>query len=907
MLRLENIKKDYYVADTVVNALKGINLSFRKNEFVSILGPSGCGKTTLLNIIGGLDKYSDGDLFINGKSTKEFKDADWDVYRNHRIGFIFQSYNLIPHQTILGNVELALTIAGISKDERIARAKAAIDKVGLKGQYYKHPNQLSGGQCQRVAIARALVNEPEILLADEPTGALDTVTSVQIMDLIREIAKDKLVIMVTHNPELAEQYSTRIVRLLDGELQSDSNPFSKEEEIYETKVLNEELKKEQKVAKKKEKAKMSLWTSFKLSARNLLSKRARTMLTCFAGSIGIIGVSSVLAVSSGVKGYIKSMQDDMLSGNPITIQETALDIDSMMSNMAPAQKIEVIKEAGKVNVEFAINQMLEQYENIGKITVNNTITQDYIDYIYTMSDEYAACITLNYGLDMTYNIYTDFAPSVLEGESTEVGRSLASIRTNYASVLSHVEGLGDYSSIITNLVECFKQAPSNEEYIASQYNILSGKIATKKNEVMIVLDKDSQMTDLVLAELGYFTQDDFVDICIEAKEDPKNDHSNIKNKFTYEEILGKTFRWYDNDSIVVKHESTGPNDQVSHNYLYDESMIDGEGLELKVVGILEPKETISYGCLTTGFYYTEELTKYALEKNKESELVKYITEQGGTLSSGNSMMKGGDFGAIYKYSYVYDGTEYTDVTGFLGNENALMQLGSAFGDMMGSMPGMGAMLQNMKTFDLTLREAGGSDIANSVSIYPVNFELKDGVTAHLDKWNSDDVIIIGDKVLTKADREKVTYTDSVGVIINLVNTLIDIITYALIAFTALSLVVSCVMIAIITYVSVMERVKEIGVIRSLGGSKRNVTNLFNAETFIIGLTSGLFGVGFTYVMQTIANAIIGHFSGVYTIADLPLSQAAIMVGLSILLTCVSGLIPARSAAKKDPVVALRTE
>ena len=908
MLRLENIKKNYYVADMVVEALKGINLSFRKNEFVSILGPSGCGKTTLLNIIGGLDKYTDGDLHINGKSTKEFKDADWDVYRNHRIGFIFQSYNLIPHQTILGNVELALTIAGISKEERIARAKAAIDKVGLKGQYYKHPNQLSGGQCQRVAIARALVNEPEILLADEPTGALDTVTSIQIMDLIKEIAKEKLVIMVTHNPELAEQYSNRIVRLLDGELQSDSNPFTKEEEIEEVKKLEEIAKKEIALAnktskKKKEKAKMSLWTSFKLSARNLLSKRARTILTCFAGSIGIIGVSSVLAVSSGVKGYIKSMQDDMLSGNPITISETALDIDAMMSNMTPAQKQEIIKEAGKVNVEFMINQMLEQYENIGKITVNNTITQDYIDYIMSMSDEYAACVTLNYGLDMTYNIYTDFVPSSLDNNSSEVGRSLASIRTNYASVLSHVEGLGDYSSIITNLVECFKQAPSNEEYISSQYNILSGKIATEKNEVMIVLDKDSQMTDLVLAELGYFTQDDFVNICIDAKENPKDDHSSIKNKFTYEEILGKTFRWYDNDAIIV--EDTNTADSITHNYLYDESMITNKsnGIELKVVGILEPKETISYGCLSTGFYYTEALTKYALEKNLESNLVKYIESSGGTLRSGSQKSFTGtsDYGAVYKYSYVFDGTLYENVTGYLGNENMSMSL-------IGSMvPGLGAMLGGTTSYELTLRQAGGDGVANSIAIYPINFELKDGVTEHLDRWNSDEDIVIGDKVLTKSDREKVTYTDSVGLIIDLVNTLIDIITYALIAFTALSLVVSCVMIAIITYVSVMERVKEIGVIRSLGGSKRNVTNLFNAETFIIGLSSGLFGVGFTYIMQAIANAIIGHFSGVYTIADLPLNQAATMVALSILLTCVSGLIPARSAAKKDPVVALRTE
>ena len=796
MLRLKKIVKDYIVADSKVHALKGIDLSFRKNEFVSILGPSGCGKTTLLNIVGGLDKYTSGDLFINGKSTKQFKDRDWDVYRNHRVGFIFQSYNLIPHQTILGNVELALTIAGLSKEERIKKAKNAIDRVGLTGQYYKKPNQLSGGQCQRVAIARALVNELEILLADEPTGALDTVTSVQIMDLIKEISNEKLVIMVTHNPELAEKYSSRIVRLLDGEVLSDSNPYNEEDEIKEVSLS------EPNDNKKKEKAKMSLWTAFKLSLKNLLSKRGRTILTCFAGSIGIIGVSSVLAVSSGVKGYIKSMQDDMLSGNPITIQEMALDISGMMNNMTPTQKQEIIKEANKVNVEFLINQLLEQYETIGKITVSNTITEDYIEYIKSIPSEYAACIRLDYGLDMTYNIYTDFLPSAPEGQTSKVvGNSLSSIRNNYASVLSHVEGLSSYSSFITNLVECFKQAPNNVDYINSQYNVLSGKIATEKNEVMIVLDKDSQMTDLVLAELGYFTQDDFINICMDAKENPKDDHADIKNKFTYDEILGKTFRWYPNDAIFTV--DTNPMDMISHNYLYDEEMIKEDGLELKVVGILEPKETINYGCLTTGFYYTEALTNYALEKNLESEIVKYIANQPNqTLSSGRNVQNNGgvkyelDYGVTYQYSYVFDKVLYENVVGYVGSENM-------FTSMMGMMGGAAAGMSGSKSYSLTLRQAGGSDIANSIAIYPTNFELKDGVTEHLDAWNGDSDIVVGDKVLTKADREKITYTDSVGLIIAMVNTLINIITYALIAFTALALVVSCVMIAIITYVSVM--------------------------------------------------------------------------------------------------------
>ena len=900
MLRLENIKKDYYVADTTVHALKGLDLNFRKNEFVSILGPSGCGKTTLLNIIGGLDKYSSGDLFINGKSTKKYKDGDWDVYRNHRVGFIFQSYNLIPHQTVLGNVELALTISGISKAERIQRAKKALDKVGLSDQYYKKPNQLSGGQCQRVAIARALVNEPEILLADEPTGALDTQTSVQIMDLIKEIANERLVIMVTHNPELAYEYSTRIVRLLDGEVIEDSNPYSKEEEIKEVND-NVNLDSNNDVVKKKEKAKMSWWTAFKLSAKNLLSKRSRSILTCFAGAIGIIGVSSVLAVSSGIKGYIASMQDDMLSGNPITIQETALDINAMMSNMTPAQKNEIIKQADKVNVEFVINQLLEQYETMGKITVSNTITEEYIDYIKAMSSDYAACVMLNYGLDLTNNLYTDFKPVVETGQTQQVlGQSLSSIRSNYASVLSHIEGLSNYSSYIMNLVECFKQAPNNVDYIESQYNVLSGKVATEANEVMIVLDKNSQMTDLVLAQLGYFDQEDYFNICIQAKENPRHDHSNYRNQFTYEEILGKTFRWYSNDAIFAEHVKESDRDRIVFDYKYKESDITEQGLELKVVGILEPKESISYGCLSTGFYYTEALTQYILEANKNSKLVEYInTQESKTITSGKTM--GVETGIVYDYDYAYEENGvYVKKTsrGYVGSSSMMNMI-------LGSIGGLQGMLSS--SYELSLRAAGGSDLASSISIYPVDFKLKDYVTDYLDAWNGEEDIQIGDVILTDADREKITYTDSVGVIITMVNTLIDIVTYALIAFTCLSLVVSCVMIAIITYVSVMERIKEIGVIRSLGGRKKDVSHLFNAETFIIGLTSGVFGVGITYLISLIANQIVGSLSGYYSIAALPIDEAITMIILSVVLTSISGLIPASSAARKDPVVALRTE
>ncbi len=897
MLKLKDITKVYQVADTKVDALRGINLCFRKNEFVSILGPSGCGKTTLLNIIGGLDKYTDGDLSINGRSTKEYKDRDWDVYRNHRIGFIFQSYNLIPHQTILGNVELALTISGLSKAERQEKAKKALDRVGLSNQYNKRPNQLSGGQCQRVAIARALVNEPEILLADEPTGALDTVTSIQIMDLIQEIAQERLVIMVTHNPELAYKYSTRIVKLLDGSITEDSNPYSEEEEMKESYAEEEQIK-------VKEKAKMSFWTAFKLSAKNLFSKRGRTIMTCFAGSIGIIGISMVLAVSAGVKGYIKDMQDDMLSGNPITIEEETLDFSSMMSMLTPSQKAEVIKKAQTVNVDFLMEQLLDQYNTLQKVTISNDITQEYVDYVSRIPSEYAACISLDYGLDMTNNIYTDFPQTSDLTKNT----SLSAIRENYIAVLKHIEGLGEYSAYITNIVNCFAQAPNNEEYIKSQYNILNGRVATKADEIMVVLDKDSQLTDLVLAELGYFVQDDFIELAKDIKENPDSEHRDFKKEFSYDEIMGKEFTWYKNDSIFYKPVLSNP--FVKYNYHAFENDIEDrtDALKLKIVGILEPKEDINYGCLTSGFYYTEALTKYALDKNKDSEIVKELKntssdEAGLGTSSGISSgkYKYGDFlvdtGITYDFEYKFDGKIYSE-TGFVGTENMMMSLLNGMGISIGQMEG--------SVYTLTLRQLGGEMVANSIRIYPVNFVLKDKVTDYLDAWNGENSIFIdGNEIL--APREKVTYTDNVGLIINMVNTLINVVTYALVAFTALSLVVSCVMIGIITYVSVVERIKEIGVIRSLGGRKRDVSHLFNAETFIIGLIAGVIGICVTYILSAIANLIIGHLVGIYTIASLPFYQALIMIAVSIILTCISGLIPARSAAKKDPVVALRTE
>jgi len=900
MLRLSKITKNYKVADTIVRALKGINLSFRKNEFVSILGPSGCGKTTLLNIVGGLDKYTSGDLFINGRSTKEFKDKDWDVYRNHRVGFIFQSYNLIPHQTILSNVELALTISGMSRNERIKKAKQALDKVGLKGQYNKKPNQLSGGQCQRVAIARALVNDPEILLADEPTGALDTVTSVQIMELIKEIANDRLVIMVTHNPELADQYSTRIIKLLDGEVVDDTNPFSKEEEIEEVKELKklaEEVEKKKielkqnakkfkrKTKAKKEKAKMSFWTAFKLSLQNLFSKKARTIMTSIAGAIGIIGVSLVLSISYGVKSFINNMQNDMLSGNPIMINQTAMDMSALMQESSTEDKVKAVKEYGFVNIDSMIEYLISRTDQMDNLMLENKITQDYVDYVLEMPEEDVSAILLDYGLDVTNNIYTDFYNSKTESAKNI---SLSSILDIYTSVLKETD-YGDYASLITTMGESFMQAPNDEEYILSQYNKLYGEIATKKNEIMIVVSKDTELTDLLLAQLGYYSQDEFLNLVWGATEDENRYDEGLNiNRFSYQELVGKSFTYYPNDTVFT----STVNPYAPFTYNYNSEGFDG-GLELQIVGILEPKEDLSYGCLSSGFYYTEALAEYIIQTNINSQLVTFLNAtEDKSISSMN--YNGVDTGITYQYEFTFEG-ETKSVTGFVGKANAMASI-------------MGSMGMNIpETHTLTLQQVGGNVLPSSIAIYPTNFEHKNAVREYLDLWNSEEDIFVNGKILTAEERNDITYTDMISLIISMVNTFIDIVTYALIGFTALSLVVSCVMIAIITYVSVVERTKEIGVIRSLGGRKKDVAHLFNAETFIIGLTSGLIGVAVTYLLSWVANLLVNSLSNIGAIAIFPWHYALIMVTISVLLTSISGLFPSMSAAKKDPVVALRTE
>ena len=942
MLRLTSVTKDYKVADTSVRALNEISLSFRKNEFVSVLGPSGCGKTTLLNIIGGLDKYTSGDVSINGVSTKRFRDSDWDVYRNHRVGFIFQSYNLIPHQTVLGNVELALTIAGVGSKERTERAKKALDRVGLKGQYNKKPNQLSGGQCQRVAIARALVNEPEILLADEPTGALDTTTSVQIMELIKEIAREKLVIMVTHNPALAEQYSTRIIRLLDGVVVDDTMPYSAEEEMAEERVdyvadekaadkdkadsdstsakKTNAAKKTGKTKRAREKAKMSPFTAFRLSAQNLFTKKARTIMTSVAGAIGIIGVSLVLAMSFGVRTYINSMQNDMLSGNPIMVQETAFDMSALLQVTGTGEKLEVIQEAGYVNVNSMIENLIAKSKTAESLMINNTITQDYVDYVSALPEEDAAAVFLDYGLDVSNNIYTDFSlkaqPSEENADTNTKTMSLSAIRTQYIAILKKTM-FKQYATYVTTVVDNFAQCPADESYVLEQYDLKSGRIAKEKDEVMVVLDGDSMLTDIVLAQLGYYSQDEFMNLIYRgAKEtDPSMeelyDPALDKDRFSYEEILGKTFTYYPNDD-VYNVQKTYSGEKVSYSLTYNH--LEGEwddGLPLKVVGILQPKETISYGCMTSGFYYTSALTDYILEQNAQSEIVKYFDDTDKTsIVSGWTEVEIPSVGTIpyamgitYEFSYTYlnennEETVFTDI-GFVGTPNDMSAIMGIFSGGSGD--------TSAEMYFLTKQQVGGINVANGISVYPHDFTTKENVLKYLDRWNSDEDIVVNGKTIASADREDIVYTDNLSVIIDMINQFIDIVTIALVGFTALSLVVSSVMIAIITYVSVVERTKEIGVIRSLGGRKKDVSRLFTAETAIIGLASGLIGIAITYLCTLIINLVVSSLTVVSRIAILPWYQAAIMVGVSVLLTLVSGVFPARAAAKKDPVVALRTE
>lgn len=965
MLELKNIVKDYVSGNNVTHALKGINISFRQNEFVSILGPSGCGKTTTLNIIGGLDRYTSGDLLIKGKSTKNYKDRDWDTYRNHSIGFVFQTYNLIPQMNILGNVELALTIGGIGKEERQARALEALEKVGLANEAKKRPNQLSGGQMQRVAIARALVNNPEILLADEPTGALDSVTSVQIMELLKEVAKDRLVIMVTHNPDLAYKYSTRIVTMKDGEIIDDSNPFVVEEKPEV--VSAEEVEKVRK-------SKMNGKTTFLLSAKNLLAKAKRTTLVCIAGSIGIIGISAVLAVTSGVRNYIHDMQDDMLSGNPIQIKEQSLDLGSLISFASTAQKTDAVKKSikdGKINIDYMIEYLADTRNKFEESLTKNDITADYFQYVKEMPEDYYSAMKFGYGNNRKLNMYTDWTYTNKSGEiykdTTKKYVSLQEIEDIYVTIVKKT-AFANYASMIPMFTSTFDVLPNDDSYVLSQYNVLNegGYLPKADNEMAIIVDKDQRLTDLFLAQVGYYTQAEFAQVIDEFAngtegEDPQTIHDRLQPQdFDYDKLLNKKYTVYPDNDVFYEIPFTPtlfpqpdfPFNPLKYGY-HGEFKNDGSdlpktGKDMKITAILKPKEGISYGCLDTGFVISKSFDEAFISANKESNIASYLRDVRNLFKD---LSKSDEAALIEKYKdkendiadnypflpadlraalkamlqsttlislsfYQYE-CDMTSLT-FLPEEDQKV-VGSFGTPISVGTIGENAMsiIQNlMGSFDLpsqlqsALRTVGGEEISNSINVYPKSFDEKDLVTSYLDKWNGDDTIVIHpdgvEKQVQRADRSNIKYSDNLEIVIRMINSLIDIISIALIAFTSLSLVVSTVMIGIITYVSVVERVKEIGIIRSLGGRKLDVSNLFIVETFIIGAISGLFGIGVTYLLSLIINIILKVVAGVGAIVILPWYLALAVLALSIVLTLISGLIPSRAAAKKDPVVALRS-
>lgn len=924
MLKLSGITKEYKIASGTVHALKGISLTFRESEFVCVLGPSGCGKTTLLNIIGGLDHYTTGDLVIQGRSTKNFRDRDWDIYRNHRIGFIFQSYNLIPHQTVLGNVELALTIAGVGREERKARAKQALERVGLGNELDKKPNQLSGGQMQRVAIARALVNNPDILLADEPTGALDSETSVQIMELIKEIAGERLVIMVTHNPELAYQYASRIVRLKDGLVESDSAPYYGEEDVARD-VNVEGFVKAQSVSDKAEemqtsaaevgpqsktvskgkkqkklRARMSFFTSLALSARNLLTKKGRTILTSVAGSIGIISVCLVLALSNGFNNYIRQTEEDMLSYYPVTISESSFDLASVMTSFTSPQDM---PDMSQLDDKVYIDSFLTSLAN-GMAATNN-LSDEYVAYLEDMDPSWYSEIMYSYGASISDNLFLQ-AETFPDGDNTATElttRSLSNLKSKYitdlmafASQYSSLIGFADY---FTDVVNVMPGTSDNANlgygaYVLDQYDIVAGTFPQNENEAVLVVGQNNQVTDLTLAQLGLLSEDRFMDLFNLGDDDAEEVADPDADKLLFDEILRKRYTLYFNDAVYTKNENWTQASYLSNQYPFsyqgdrtnysdpNEDVLtaeEGEGINLTISGILRLKDGLSYGCLSSGLNLTEKTVQAYIQGNLNSQIVNWMKSDEARYNVNPQAYEDDKV-------YIYLMPVATD------------NLTSSF-TLYEVMTGVNVYVA--QTPDEAIQTLGGSNSVSRIAIYANDFDNKELVLNYLDQWNTDH------DYSDEARSMQITYTDTVGMLMSIMQTMIDIITYVLVAFTAISLVVSSVMIGIITYVSVVERVKEIGVLRSLGARKQDVRNLFNAETFIIGLTAGLIGIAISYLLCIVISLVLESLTGIGGIASLPALTAFIMVCVSVVLTLISGLIPAQSAAKKDPVIALRTE
>lgn len=957
MLELKNVVKTYITGDLKQDALKGVSIAFRENEFVSILGQSGSGKTTMLNIIGGLDRYTSGDLIINGVSTKEYKDADWDIYRNASIGFVFQSYNLIPHQTVLANVEMALTLAGVSKKERVERAKEVLEKVGLKDHMNKRPNQMSGGQMQRVAIARALINNPDILLADEPTGALDSETSVQIMELLKEIAKDKLVIMVTHNPELAEEYSTRIVKLKDGVIVDDSDPCK------DTEVAKKEGK--------KKKVSMSFGTALALSFNNLGTKKGRTILTSLAGSIGIIGIALILSLSTGMSQYINDIQKSTMSSYPISLTERTIDYSALLGSSSTMEERmqEALKSVShnEVHVDYTVIQAGSTMLN-GIASNNLTGFKKYLDNKESDIWQYIGENGVKYSYDTSFMVYTeDPEKEILDtDEKVDKGASSAfSLMGNSGSLLS--SGTHPLFAMMDDSTgENFSEVKSglNGETVSQitkdSYELLYGEWPTEYNDVMLVLDLKNSLTISTLYSLGFVTEDQYqaaVD-AIFAEEDPE------ELTFSYEEVTKHPFYLI---AACDLYENNGDGTFTAVEEMTKE-YLEKNGIALDVCGIIKPIEEADNADITTSFVYTTLLTEYLVDHTLESDIVvAQMEDPTVNVLNGTKFLPGTDkekAKELEEYLLAMEEEDLTEliqmmtmygslmgmetnvsidtepeeseemdlaaIAEMMGLSEADLQMAMAYGqiteaditaaiaeamasltshdkmemwfDSDPDMDSMMMMYDNLigeSTYEDNMEAFGyvTYDTPSSISIYTDSFEDKDRITDCINQYNE-----------TAAEEDQIVYTDYIGLLTSSLTTIINGISYVLIAFVAISLVVSCIMIGIITHISVMERTKEIGILRALGASKSNISQVFNAETFIVGCFSGILGIAISFILLIPMNIIIQNISGIPDLkAVLPIASSLILILISIFITVIGGLIPAKKAALKDPVVALRTE
>ncbi len=1002
MLQLKNIVKNYAAGDNVVRALRGVSLQFRKNEFVSILGPSGCGKTTMLNIIGGLDRYTSGDLVIDGRSTKGFKDRDWDSYRNHSIGFVFQSYNLIPHQSVLQNVELALTLSGVSKRERRIRAKQALEQVGLGDQIRKRPSQLSGGQMQRVAIARALVNNPEIILADEPTGALDTETSVQVMEILKEVAKDRLVIMVTHNPELAERYSTRIIRMLDGEITSDSAPLNEDER----RDLREEEQraifgKKQRVRKPS----MSWATSFGLSMKNLFTKKGRTILTSFAGSIGIIGIALIFAVSNGMNTYINAVQEDTLSSYPLTLEATTVDITTLMQTFMGIDSTD--EDAHELDAIYSQSVMADMINALNNLDSTENDLKAFKEYLQQeMQNPENGLSDALTGIQYTYNmdllvytkdpdgniIYSDTEEMLTKALRENMGMDMSAMITMRENMTGGMASSMTMPGMQTNLwceILSGKDGKPVNPVLEDQYDVIYGSWPNSYDEIVVVVDKNNELDDMTMFAMGLESHDK-----IEESFDTILNGGEIdttQKKWSYEEICAKEYRVILNGDCYRLDENTGlyvdlREEETGLRYLYDNA------LKLKITGIIRPSEKASSTMLSGSIAYTKALTEYIAQKNADSAALAAQKAQNGTdIFTGlpfkdNENLSDADKEAAFR-AYVAELTleeqakAYVKIMGIPSAEqlNAMVdgqmaqfdrakieetmitalsqqagmnvkemeeyirsmsdeELETLFRQMLteqvkkqyaaqvqqqtAGMPAeqlAGALQMALPTY--TTEQCAvyyGEILEFSETTYEQNLrslsdvDLDDPATINLyaSSFENKDILeeVIADYNKSVEELKQIRYTDYVGIMMSSITTIINAITYVLIAFVAISLVVSSIMIGVITLISVQERTKEIGILRAIGASKRNVSGMFNAETVIIGFTSGVLGVAVTYGLCVIVNIILFALTDIVNLkAILPPEIAVALVIISMLLTLFAGIIPSRSAAKKDPVVALRTE